>query len=50
VILICYPGNARNTLARAVVNVVREQNEHLQGAFVVMQPGQVRISEKPSGE
>jgi predicted nuclease of predicted toxin-antitoxin system len=44
VILIRYPGNARRRLADAVVRLVQTQGERLQGSFVVLQPGQVRIN------
>jgi predicted nuclease of predicted toxin-antitoxin system len=47
VILIRFPGNARQTLARAVVQAVQEQGEKLIGAFVVIQPGYIRIGRKP---
>jgi hypothetical protein len=47
VILIRFPGNARQALARAVVQAVQEQGEKLIGAFVVIQPGYVRISRQP---
>ncbi len=44
VILIRFPGDARRTLARTVVQAVQEQGEGLIGAFVVVQPGYIRIS------
>ncbi len=47
VILIRFPGNARDTLARTVVQLVQEHGEALTGAFVVVQPGYVRITERP---
>lgn len=47
VILLRFPGNARETLAQTVVQVVREQSEQLKSAFVVIQPGYVRITGKP---
>ncbi len=46
VILLRFPGNTRQTLARAVVRVAQEQGQQLSGAFVVVEPGQVRISRK----
>lgn len=49
VILIRYPGNARRSLAPAVVSLVREHRSRLPGAFIVMQPGHVRISPRPVG-
>ncbi len=47
VILIRFPGNARQTLVQAVRRLVREQGERLSDAFVVVQPGHIRISRKP---
>jgi predicted nuclease of predicted toxin-antitoxin system len=47
VILIRFPGNARRTLVQAVMQVVEEQGERLHRAFVVVQPGHVRISHRP---
>jgi predicted nuclease of predicted toxin-antitoxin system len=47
VIFIRYPGNAREALARHVGQVVAEHSETLHNAFVVIQPGHVRISRKP---
>ncbi len=46
VILLRFPGNARQTLAKAVVRLVQEQGDKLTGAFVVVEPGQTRISRK----
>lgn len=47
VILIRFPGNARRTLVQAVAALVRDQSDGLLGAFVVVQPGHVRISHRP---
>ena len=47
VILIRFPGNARRTLVQAVTELVRDQSDGLLGAFVVVQPGHVRISYRP---
>jgi len=47
VILIRFPGNARETLAQTVAQVVRDQGEQLSGTFVVIQPGHTRISRRP---
>jgi predicted nuclease of predicted toxin-antitoxin system len=47
VILIRFPGDARETLARAVVEAVQEQGKRLIGAFVVVQPGYIRIGRQP---
>jgi len=48
VILIRFPGNARETLAQTIRQVVREQGENLRGAFVVVQPGHIRITPSPA--
>jgi predicted nuclease of predicted toxin-antitoxin system len=47
VILFRFPGNARQTMAKAATSLVREQGASLYGAFVVMQPGYTRIGQKP---
>ncbi len=47
VILIRYPSTARVTLAETITRLVTEQGDQLIGAFVVVQPGQIRISQKP---
>ena len=47
VILIRFPNQARSSLAQSVLQVVREQPDKLPGSFVVIQPGQVRISKQP---
>lgn len=51
VILIRYPGNARQTMVESVVRLVQDHAEKLYESFVVVQPGQIRISRapKPSG-
>ena len=50
VILIRFPGNARQTLIQAVSQLVREQGEELLGTFVVVQPGHIRITRRPVAE
>jgi predicted nuclease of predicted toxin-antitoxin system len=47
VILIRFPGNARQTMSQAVVQVIHEQADKLLNTFVVVQPGHIRISSKP---
>lgn len=47
VILIRFPGNARRLLGQTIVRLVREHGGRLSGAFVVVQPGQVRLSYPP---
>ena len=44
VILIRFPGHARQTMAQSVARLVQEQGEQLVGAFVVVQPGHIRIN------
>ncbi len=46
VILIRFPGNARQTLVEAIQLLIRQQGEKLMGAFVVVEPGYVRINPK----
>ena len=43
VILIRYPGNARKSLKEAIIKLIHEQGTEIQNAFVVMQPGQIRM-------
>jgi len=47
VIFMRFPGNARQMLAQIVARVVQEQGGKLTGAFVVVEPGQIRISGRP---
>ena len=47
VILIRFPGNARRSLVESVRQVVEEQSARLNEAFVVVQPGHIRISHRP---
>ena len=46
VILIRFPGNLRQTLAQIIVQLVQRQGERLFEAFVVVQPGHIRIRRK----
>lgn len=48
VILIRFPGHARQTLAQTVRQAVNEQGDNLLKAFVVIQPGHIRISRTPN--
>jgi predicted nuclease of predicted toxin-antitoxin system len=43
VILIRYPATARRGLSRDVLELVNTQGARLNGRFVVMQPGRIRI-------
>ena len=47
VILIRFPGNARQTLVDTFIDLVRSQGQDLVGAFVVVQPGHTRIRHSP---
>jgi predicted nuclease of predicted toxin-antitoxin system len=47
VILIRFPGNARQSLGPLIKRVVQEYGRELIGCFTVVQPGQVRISRGP---
>lgn len=46
VILIRYPGNARKALPEAIVKLVREKGKDIENAFVVVQPGYIRVNRK----
>lgn len=48
IILVRFPGTARQTLVQIVKQVVQEQGKELLGAFVVIQPGHIRINRGPS--
>lgn len=50
VILLRFPGDARQTMVQAVRQLVQEQGEQLESAFVVVQPGYVRVSRKHERE
>ena len=47
VILIRFPGNARESLVQTMDELVRDQAENLADSFTVVEPGQVRISKRP---
>lgn len=47
VMLIRFPSQTRGTLAPSVLQLVRDQADKIPGSFVVIQPGQVRISRQP---
>ena len=49
VIFIRFPGKARATLPKTVVDLVSEKGEQLIGCFVVVQPGRIRIGRNPGG-
>lgn len=47
VVLVRYPAFARSGLGRAVVSLVEEHGQQLVDAFAVLEPGQVRLSNRP---
>lgn len=47
VILIRFPGHLRKTLVQAIRKLVREHSENLYNAFVIVQPGYIRIRRQP---
>jgi predicted nuclease of predicted toxin-antitoxin system len=47
IILIRFPGNARELLTRIIIDLVQAQGNALYGAFVVVQPGHTRIRRVP---
>ena len=48
VIFLRFPTDTRNQIAKAVVKLVKKEGDKLVGSFVVVQPGRIRISRKPS--
>jgi len=46
VILIRFPSRARSVLPRVILEVVQKHSAKLFNSFVVVQPGQIRISQK----
>jgi predicted nuclease of predicted toxin-antitoxin system len=44
VIFIRFPGNARQGMVKAVLDLLQRLGDKLQGRFVVVQPGRVRVS------
>jgi predicted nuclease of predicted toxin-antitoxin system len=50
VILMRFPASARRQMADAVLKLVREHEPELAGAFVVLRPGEARISRGPAGK
>jgi len=47
VILIRFPGNARESLVDTVLNLIEQHQDNIHGAFVILQPGYIRIRNKP---
>lgn len=50
VVLVRFPGNARHTLAASMIRLVTDFGPKLNGTFVVLRPGSVRISGIPGTE
>ena len=50
VILIRFPGNTRNQLAIVITKLVQERGDEIVNSFVVVQPGQIRISHRPASK
>jgi predicted nuclease of predicted toxin-antitoxin system len=49
VILVRFPGTARQALGPSVLDLVTTHGEALRGSFTVLQPGHARISPSPRG-
>jgi predicted nuclease of predicted toxin-antitoxin system len=47
VVFIRYPATARATLPQSVLDLVSKEQDRLFGAFVVLQPGRIRITRSP---
>ena len=46
VLLVRFPASSRSTMPQRVCEAVRQLGERLRGAFVVVQPGRVRIARR----
>lgn len=49
VVLIRFPAEGRGGLAAAMLDLVSQRGEESSGCFIVLAPGRVRISRRPSG-
>jgi predicted nuclease of predicted toxin-antitoxin system len=47
VVLVRWPTSARSRLGQDVVRLVEQHGHSLAGTFVVLEPGQVRLSRRP---
>jgi len=47
VLLLRFPATARSELCHAVVRLIEQEGNKLQGAYTVLQPGYVRIGRLP---
>lgn len=45
VIQIRFPANARKTMVQMILELVREYGHKIEGRFVVVQPGRIRLSD-----
>lgn len=50
VISIRFPGNARSQPGKIITRMVQEKGEEIANSFVVVQPGHVRISHRPTSQ
>ncbi|MCJ7529542.1 MAG: DUF5615 family PIN-like protein [Anaerolineales bacterium] len=46
VILIRFPGHARGKLVQTIMHFIKESGEQISSAFVVVQPGHIRINQR----
>ncbi|RMH36428.1 MAG: hypothetical protein D6690_05855 [Nitrospirae bacterium] len=46
VVFIRYPANARQDMARVVVQMIEQYAQKIAGRFVVVQPGRIRIASR----
>ncbi len=49
VIFLRFPTSARRQISKDVLRLVKQQGERLEGSFVTVQPGRVRMSHAPGG-
>ena len=47
VILIRFPGNARQLLVETMIRTVKQEQQRLAGCFTVVEPARVRIKPRP---
>jgi predicted nuclease of predicted toxin-antitoxin system len=48
-IFLRFPTSARTQIQKDVLSLVKQQRERLEGSFVTVQPGRIRISHAPGG-
>ena len=49
VIFLRFPASARRQILRDVLRFVKQHGEKMEGSFVTVQPGRIRISHAPGG-